>query len=423
MAQSIQRGLTREQDFETAKALLPSNIELRWGLGLSSDQVRDIPVLKQVFDAAESLSSGLLVATETISVLIDALTIAAEVLGAIIGVGVDLFEGVVIAAKELLSLIRGIFADTAFHAMYHFPSEPKKRRKPSEILYDVGMSYLDAQDSNKPVAESGSIGAVFVVMFSLPNPQAIADKINRIKSDFSFLQSDVNAVLREKRASSYKTPAYKLEGASGQAPDWDVRFSLADLPSIRNGMTSALDDLIKSLAGTRSMAEKINSALNTASLRIARIEAVSQNLLRSINSVTSFLAFGDGNGVFAVLGNGRNEDFARAIINAPNHPDYPKSELNEINYGNYRPITAPAPQFADSSMYSGAFAIHLQSAASQQSVDLITTLWNTLVTPKIAGRDTNLEDYLRGATEPLDQRVQGMAEGYTTAWGTFGDEN
>lgn len=422
MAQSIQRGLTREQDFETAKALLPSNIELRWGLGLSSDQVREAPFLKDIFGPLERHAAVLLTAAETISVLLEALRTAAEVLGTIIGVGVDLFEGVVIAAKELLLLIRGLLSDTAFHSMVHFPSEPKSRRKPSEILYDVGSSYLDAQDSKRPTAEAGSIGAVFVVMFSLPNKQAIADKINLIKANFAFLKEGVSSTLREKNTSSYKTPSYKLGGSSGQAPDWDVKLSLSELPAMKQGI-GELDGLIKSLAGTRGVVEKINSALNTASLRIARIQSVSDNLLRVINSVASFLAFGDGNGVFAVLGNGTNEDFARAIINAPNHPDYPKSELNEINYGNYRPITAPAPQFADSSMYSGAFAIHLQSAASQQSVDLITTLWNTLVTPKIAGRDTNLEDYVRGATEPLDQRVQGMAEGYSTAWGTFGDEN
>ena len=422
MAQSIQRGLTREQDFETAKALLPSNIELRWGLGLSSDQVREAPFLKDIFGALERHAAVLLTAAETISVLLEALRTAAEVLGTIIGVGVDLFEGVVLAAKELLLLIRGLLADTAFHSMVHFPSEPKSRRKPSEILYDVGSSYLDAQDMKRPVAEAGSVGAVFVVMFSLPNKQAIADKINSIKTNFAFIQEGVRGVLREKNASSYKTRSYKLGGSSGQAPDWDVKISLAELPSMKTGMNQ-LDGLIKSLAGTRGTVEKINSAINTASLRIARVQSISDSLLKTITSLTSFLAFGDSNGVFAVFGNGTTEDFARAIINAPNHPDYPKSELNEINYGNYRPITAPAPQFADSSMYAGALAVHLQSSTSPQSLALVEGIWNALVTPKVAGKDQNLESYIRGSSSPLNGRVQSMAEGYTTAWGTFGDEN
>jgi hypothetical protein len=422
MAQSIQRGLTREQDFETAKALLPSNIELRWGLGLSSDQVREAPFLKDIFRPLERHAAVLLTAAETISVLLEALRTAAEVLGTIIGVGVDLFEGVVIASKELLLLIRGLLADTAFHSMVHFPSEPKSRRKPSEILYDVGSSYLDAQDAKRPVAEAGSVGAVFVVMFSLPNKQAIADKINLIKTNLAFIEEGVSRVLREENASSYKTHSYKIGGSSGQAPDWDVKFSLAELPSMRKGMDD-LDGLIKSLAGTRGTVEKINSAINTASLRIARVQSISDGLLKTITSLTSFLAFGDSNGVFAVLGNGGNEDFARAIINAPNHPDYPKSELNEINYGNYRPITAPAPQFADSSMYSGALAVHLQSSTSPQSLALVEGLWNALVTPKVAGKDQNLESYIRGSSSPLNERVQSMAEGYSSAWGVFDDED
>lgn len=428
MAQSIQRGLTREADFETAKGLLPSDIEMKWGVSASADQIRNLPVIKPVLDGAETLSETVQAVTEVLSLLIDALNVVVDVLGAVVGVAVDLLEGAILAAKEFLELVKGLLAETSVNFMVHAPVESKSRRKPSDLIYDIGMSYLDSKDAKRPIANVGSFGLSITAMFTSPNPDVILSKVNAFKRNFESIGSDITAVTRQYTKSSYKTRQYALEGSSGLAPDWSFKGSLSDVPPIQKGWSENIDNVIKSLASRRSFIVKVNAAINTATQKINRINTQAQSILRAVNALTGLFALG-GQGAFAVYGNGTNEDFARAIVNSPNHPDFPRVELNEVNYGNYRPITAPGPQFADSLMFSGAVVLHLQSAVSLQSVDLVKAFAELLVTPKIGGNEAAifedgeftakpLAQYVKSVTRPLDERVKSMnsEDGYKTPW-------
>lgn len=424
MAQSIQRGLTREQDFQTALSEIPSDIELKWGKGISSEEVRQAPILKNIFEGIETASNAIIVGTEVLSQFIDVLSAVADILSVVIGIGVDLFEGLIIVLKELLELIKSLFTELSFNFIHHFPTDVKARRKPSEILYDLGMSYLDSKDPNRPIARVGSVGVVFIAMYSLPNPQVFLDKLNTVLANLRAIGSDVERVQRHKVNSSYKTTQYAEEGSQGQNPNWSLGVSLLDLPAIKSGWTGELDNVIKSLASNRGYAEKINTALNTARARLARINKSADILLQTTASVSALIALGDANGLLAIRGSGTNRDFATAIINSPNHPDYPKSELNELNYGNYQPITGPNPILADSAMFSGATALHFQSPIGSQTIDLLEVLFSTMIKPKVGGADITLEEYARSVTSPINDRIQTAFEGdgYKTAWVTRKDQ-
>lgn len=426
MAQAVQRGLTRERDFQQAKALLPSDIDIKWALGLSSEEVRNLPYLKGVFDTVESVAASLLDAIEVISFLVEALTTALNVLSTIIGVAVDALEGLVLIVKEILEQIQSLLSDTSINLMRHAPTEAKSRRKPSDLLYDIGMSYLDRQDANRPVATVGGYGVAIVAISSLPNPDALIQRLDSIKKAFELSSEEFKRTVKEPSSSSYKTRQYIVGGSSGLAPDWDYGYSLSSIPAIRDGVLSPLNGWIKSVSGSRGFFVKVNSALNLANLKINRINQYSQLLLRAVSSVTTAFALGDSNGVLVIAGHGTNEDFARAIINSPNHPDYPKTELSELNYGNYVPITAPSPQFADSGLFSGALVIHLQSSASDQSVALVKAVASAF-TPKIQGEtlsDKVLTQYITSQTESLAERQKSLSKsnGYKDAWASRKDQ-
>jgi hypothetical protein len=426
MAQSVQRGLTRERDFQQAKALLPSDIDIKWALGLSSEEVRNLPYLKPVFDGIESTAASLLDAIEVVSFLVEALTTALNVLSTIIGVAVDALEGVVLIVREILEQIQSLLTDTSINLMSHAPTEAKSRRKPSDLLYDIGMSYLDRQDANRPVATIGGYGVAIVAMSSLPNPDALIQRLDSIKKAFELSSDEFKRTVKASSTSSYKTRQYVVEGSSGLAPDWDYGYSLSSIPAIRDGILDPLNSWIKSVSGSRGFFVKVNSALNLANLKINRINQYSQLLLRAVSSVTTALALGDSNGVLVIAGHGTNEDFASAIINSPNHPDYPKTELSELNYGNYVPITAPSPQFADSGLFSGALVIHLQSSASDQSIALVKAVASAF-TPKIQGETLSkksFDQYLKSQEDPLNNKLAAISsgDGYKTAWSSRKDQ-
>lgn len=414
MAQSIQRGLTRERDFEEAKRLLPSDIEMNWGSGPALEDIKNMPGLKEIFDAIEDFVPYIISATEILANIVSILQSVLQIIATVAGIAVDLFEAALLLVIEVLDLIKGILVETSINMMLHAPITDKERRTPSELLYDIGMSYLDRQDSKKPNASVGSVGIALVIMASLPNPQAVLDILNKIKNNIESLDSESIKLQRTKSNSSYKTRQYALEGSSGMRPDWGWSYTLADLPFVKKGV-DGLESLIKILASQKPLFEKINTAINLTQRRINEIARLSQELLKLVSSLTALFALDGPTVAFTVYGHGTNEDFARAIINAPNHPKYPKSKLNEMNYGNYAPITAPSSVMAKSSSFSIAYVLHLQAGASLTSIELIKALW-AACQPKLGDEGVFEKDVLASYIKDIKSEASERTTAIATAW-------
>jgi len=383
MAQTIQRGLTREPDFQSLLSRIPSDIDLKWGVGLSSEEVREAPVLETIFSFIEEVAGYVTSFTTAISSIVEVLSSVVDVLSAVIGIGVDVLEGFFLAIKTLLEQLRQLVDGTSVSGLVHAPLEPRAKRKPSEVLYDVGMSYLDQGDILRPIAPTRTTyGAALVAMYSAPDLDQLAALFNKVKEGLIGGSNSVRSALSDvtkttKSSLNYKDDAFKLNGTTGLAPDWAFNKSLANFAFI-SGLLADLDQIIRGMTTKRQYAEKVNAAINGVRSRIANIERLIARITSAINSLVALLALGDSNGIFLVQGNGSSEDFARAIINAPNHPDYPKAKLNERSYNNFGAVNRA---LGESAMFSGAFVLHLQAGASPQSIDLVKNLINAIFAP------------------------------------------
>lgn len=386
MAQTIQRGLTREADFQALINALPSDIEMVWGEGLSSQSVREQEPFKSIFEFLTDVSDNVNQFATLANAVIDILSTAIDVLSAVIGIGVDVLEGFFLAVKLLAEQVRQIFDGTSISGLMHTPFEPKTRRKPSEVLYDVGMAYLDEGDILRPIAPTRTNYAISIVaLYSLPNVDALVGHFNQIMSSIVGSNNSVASSLSDivkppATKATYRDNSFKLNGTSGMAPDWAFNKSLSSFSFVHD-MLLGLDEMLRSMAPKRTYAEKINANINTLRLRVNRVQALVSKVLATYTAMTSLFALGDSNAVFVVKGTGNSQDFAKAIINAPNHPDYPKADLNERSYSNFGNYTDNVRSLGESAMFSGAFAIHLQAGASATSLELLENLINAIFVP------------------------------------------
>ena len=356
MALSQQRGLTRETEFNAALDALPSDFSLQWGLGLSSQEVREKAGF--IIEPIEAISEVLTEAIDAISLIVEILAAGIDVLSVLVGVAIDITEGFVLLIREILQQIREIFIGTSVHAMFYFPYSVKERKKPNELLYDIGMSYLDLKDPKRPITTRNNYAVALVAMFSLPNIDALLKIADRVRKAFSAV-GDTKAYTSRASSTTYRDPAYIINGTSGMAPDWDYSYSLSEF-AWAQAIVAEINKAITALVQTRPIAEKFNAALALVRQRLEALRQVTQTLLQAVQSLQTMLALGEAQAVFMAAGKGDNQDFASAIINAPNHPAYPKTELGEPEYSSGGPVVRVSPVVAQSLMYSGAITLHLQ---------------------------------------------------------------
>lgn len=388
MATTIQRGLTREADFQTLLDSIGPSIELKWGKGLSSEEVREKEPFKTLFSALEGIAEIVTPTISLLSTIVEALASVVDILSLALGIAVDIFEGFILALNVLIKQVIQLFEGTSVSLMFHAPLSPKERRKPSEILYDVGMSYLDQGDKNRPIAPTRSVyGAAIVSMLTVPNPSILIDKFNAIRDLVQKGQNDVASTLtgitkKTPSTTSVKSASFVLNGTSGLAPDWMTSLSFKDMGPFGD-ITSALSKLLTTINSSRSATQKINAAINVVRLRLSRIQNTINSVLAAYQLALQLFAFGEGSNLFLVAGNGNSQDFARSIINAPNHPDYPKASLSERAYGNFSDNKQQARALGESALFSGAFVMHLQVGAGggEGAVNLIESLINAIIAP------------------------------------------
>jgi hypothetical protein len=404
MALARQRGLTREADFQAAINSVPSDFEMKWGKGLSSQDVRNAPALSAVFSFLEDAAQTIQLAVDALTLLLDFLASIVDLLLLALELAVDVVEGFILALKTTLEAVKQAFEGTSLSLMKHMPLDYKSRRRPSEILYDVGMSFLDKSDPNRPVADAApSFGFTLVAMYSLPSLEQMAELYNKIASALSFGEGGPTTS-SQPSTSSYKSASFAVTGTSGMAPDWSYNASLSDWSILKVPLT-LLDEAISSLASNRTFAVKVNSTLNTVRARLARAQQISNTLLSTINSITTLLALGEGSNAFVCYGSGKSDDFARAVINAPNHPSYPKSQLNELDYGNYEPLVQPNQSLGQASMFSGALVLHLQAGASPQSEALIRNIISAVFKETQSGQQINTAETASAAADKALKRA------------------
>ena len=372
-----QRGLTREDDFSAAIASVPPTFEMFFGKGLASEDVRE--KLSFIFYPIEQALEGLTDALAVLSAFVDLLGTMLDVLSALLGIALDVLEGVILLMKGVLLALKEALTGTSINALFHFPTSVKAKRTPSEILYDVGMSYLDVEDSKRPVATLNAYAATLVAMWSLPDIDKLLSLLDKLKKSFGSF-TDLAEI---KNGKDPKGTEWKQSSTTGMKPNWDLGgLQLTEFSFIRT-IIKRLDQAINGLSTTRPYFERLNSILNAAQLRISRVQAIVQEILSAINSLFALLALGDSNCIFGCKGTGTNKDFATAIINAPLHESYPKAALGEESSLPENGIAMPIDRaLGQSFMYTGALALHLQVGAGG-SVEIFNALWDTLLGEKL----------------------------------------
>lgn len=373
-----QRGLTREVDYSQYLLKRNPSVDLKWGKGLS-----DIIEAFGLEGFLKSTLQGVTGVVQGLQTLLDLIEGVVEFLIVVIGrTAVDVAEALVLVLKEALERIINIFSGTSFHLMTHFPTTPKTKRSPSEVLYDVGTAYLDTQDDKRPRMVSDVFGAAVIGLWSVPNIDSlkrVKDQINSnlqgVGSDFGKLSDEFNFRFAGVGAD-WQNPITS-EGHSGMAPDFDLRGSLTSFGPIKT-MVDALSALVQGLKKGLGFGEKIREVLSLVQARLAELGRLVDEILNTIVAIGALFAFGDANAALLVEGVGREIDFSNAIINAPLDPNYPKSDVIEnINNlfstdGLENPIDR---ELGERNLFGGALLLHLQvPALNEEAVNGVKAL-------------------------------------------------
>jgi len=404
---ALTRGLSRQNDYKQALDAIEADLDIEFALGLASEEVREkLPFL----DGLEEGIQGVFIAIEAIQALVDYFVTIIEFLAAIIGIAVDVFEAVITLLKEILNQFAELFSGTSISAMTHFPTDYKSRRTPNQILYDVGMSYLDINDSNRPIANQNNFVAILLIMFSVPNLQKILNLFEKLKKEFKgFADEDYSFNLNNNTDENGQNT---IAGSSGMSPDWDKSYSLLDFESIKK-IYDSIQSFIKILNKGVTIVERLNAIINAVLKRIERIRLTVEEILTAIANLLALFALGEGQNILVITGKGKNEDFAQAIINAPNHPDYPRVELSDPPKG--KRATKLDRNIGQDYMFSGAFCLHLQAGASDDNIERIKTLLGLF---KKQAKDTEKDlksrtKDIQNQDKKLDKALSGNVE---TGW-------
>lgn len=373
---TIQRGLTRENSYEEALDALPSNFSLRWGRSLTEEDIRD--ALDPIPDLIESVADSLLSGLALLQAVVDLLSGAVQLLSAVIRISVDVLEGIYILINEVLGQLIDLLQGTSISALMHFPTSNKARRRPNEILYDIGMSYLDKNDNNRPIINKEGYGAVIVGLWALPDINALMEVFDNILKKFKGFDGLSNDF---KGIGELNDPFTDLEfrvqgGASGMAPDWGKTYALSDIP-IFGRFIYLLTEILLTISTGKSIFEKINKIIDTINLRISRLRDMVTELITAIASLIDFFTLGSPLALFLCEGNGDNEDFSRAVINAPLHPSYPKDETYERDIllkSTGENVLNTSRQLANEYSFGGGVALHIQGGVDTDASRIRTVI-------------------------------------------------
>jgi len=362
------RGLSRQSKYQSSLDELESDLNLDFALGLSSDEVRELlPFLEDLEDGIQNI----FVVIETIEALVEYFSTIIEFIASIIGIAVDIFEAVITLIREILNQVSELFSGTSINAMTHFPTDYKSRRTPDQILYDVGMSYLDKNDGNKPVANQNNYVAILVMMFSAPNLQKLMSLFSDLSKSFKgFADEDFSFDLNN---NTDETGENTLRGSSGMSPDWDRSISLLDFGACKK-IYDVLQSYISALSKGQTIVERLNAIINAVLRRIERIKLTVEEILKAIANLLALFSLGAGQNILVIKGKGANEDFAQAIIDAPNHKNYPRVDYSDPPTG--QKVTTLDRDLGQKYLFSGAFCLHLQAGASDDNIKRIETLLN-----------------------------------------------
>ena len=401
-----QRGLSRQNSYQEALDSIEGDFDLSFATGLSEEEVREhLPFLQAIEDTIPTILSVL----EAVQAVVDFVTEVLEFLANIIGLAVDLFEAVITLLREVLGQIQDLFSGTSINAMYHFPTSYKAKRNPSEILYDLGMAYLDKNDKNAPVATRNNFAAAIVFMFSFPNLQAIIEKLKALLALFKGLGSDLITGITNLNNSELGENT--THGSSGMAPDFDFGISLLDIPPVKK-IYDSIESLLSILSKGLTIGDRLRAIIDAVKRRLQRIRDLVEEIIQIISSVLALFALGEGTNILIAKGKGTNLDYANAIINAPNHPDYPRVELGD------RPPRARATTIdADigvGGLFSGAFLLHMQVGVGDNEERLNTLI--SLFTKQIDQAEKDLASDFEQVQQKGDRMDSAIKGRVTTGW-------
>ncbi len=368
MAQAVRRGLSREADFKTALQSIEPTFKLFRGVGLSSEEVRD--ALQPIPSLVEGLVEAILVGIEAIDSVLQLVQDAVEIIAIALGAAVDLFEALILSAIEVLQTIKNFFVGTSISTLLHFPRTHGTKRNINEILYDIGMAFLDEGDANRPIAARTSTALSIIVMWTGLDLSNIQQLFKRLMSLLQGILLDFDPTVGK---SSYGTDEFKNTGASIN-PNFNFNISLVDIPAVKK-LVEKLDQLIAMLASGKSFADILNSIINAVLARLQRIKDIITEILNAIANILALFALGEGQNIVACEGKGTNKDFATVIMNLPNDPKFPSASLGST------PDKKLATQLDKDvflkNTFSGAALLHLQvgEGGSDQQLEAIRKLF------------------------------------------------
>lgn len=406
-----QRGLTRDNSYEEYLGKQPPNFDLQWGLGISASEV-----LEKVGIDQESIESALEFVDSFTDLLSAGLSLVeglVDILGLILTGLLDSFGTFIATLEEILRGIINLFTGISVSSLYHFPQSPKTRRRPNEILYDVGMAYLDKKDPNRPITVSDNFGVALLALWSLPNIDSLLRVFGEIKRNFEKTNEDSTNIISkyEKMDESFKLDKLIPKDVSGIAPDFKTK-NLLEYGAIRDLVTQLGN--ILNLLGTRSnKVTALKEIIDLVRKRIALVNNQLQAILKAIDGIAKLFAFGNANAVLFLSGSGSAEDFSRAIINSPHHKDYPKDALVDDVSGSKSPQGLPTSgdlSVGRSATYAGAFLLHAQVADPTANAENILRLFSSLF--------VRLEQNV----QQIDQAEDRLTENWSRATNAFSEE-
>ena len=369
-----QKGLTRELTYEAYLEEKPSTVDVQWGSNPNTILDQDDP-FKDVFE-------GLSFAVSFAQALLDLVKEVADSIVVLVARPiVSGFEALILAVREATLTFIELISGLSINGLVHFPETPKSRRRPNEVLYDIGMAYLDEKDGNRPVMVGDVFGAALIMCWSMPNLESLLKVKEDISNSFKGIGSevlDIDDYVKnkfQKVDESWRSPT-TFKGSSGMAPDFGFSGSLLDFKDFKKVVDGA-STFINYLDTSRDITKKLDTIFDLVEQKLNRIQQIADDLVVGFNSALSLFLFEDAAGMLLVSGTGEAEDFAKAIINAPNHPKYPKTSFFDDVATSYRRQGLESPldrQLGEEGLFGGGVLLHIQGPNTKENTDRINAL-------------------------------------------------
>ena len=395
---ATQRGFTREVNYDQYLLEKPEELNLEW-VGVPTDdesikQYLGVQAIQSVLEGVSFVVGQLQSALNLVDALVDLIVL---VIGRTV---VDATEALVLALREVVEVFLNLFTGLSLNTLYHFPETYKTRRTPNEILYDVGMAYLDKKDSKRPLMVDDVFAGIMVATFSFPNIESLLRQKDQVVKNLNALglglgEDALNAASRFASIDEdWRSSTVDTSGSTGMAPDFDNSISLLEFAPIKT-LVVELNKLIKRLSSTRKAVQQIRQVITTAQRRLDAIVANVTRITTTLNSAVALFSFVGANGLLFVSGSGQSEDFAKAIINSPHHPDYPKNDLfDEIETnvkGNLGGLSPLARNLGEQGVFGGAYVIHVQAPNTPENSASLLSLFTNLFTELSTTAENNFE--------------------------------